>query len=95
MKCVASTTTEIIRFDNVNELKNWLRQENEARIIVDEKPHYLKLKKDGTFIAVEIGTGDEHVSCDIDPDDLPSLDVVGVFVDGETDDDYSRFGLEI
>lgn len=95
MKCVASTTTDIIRFENVNELVNWLRQGNDARIIVDEKPHYLKLRNDGVFIAVEIGTGDaEYVSCDIDPDDLPSLDVVGVFVKSDTDADYSRFGLD-
>ena len=95
MRCTASLTTEVIRFDCPNEIINWLRQENEARIIVDEKPHYLKLKKDGTLIAVEIGTEGEHVSCDIDPEDLADLDVVGVFVKGDADEDYSRFGLEI
>ena len=93
MKCTASFTTDIIRFGNENELLNWLRQGNEARIIVDYKPHYLKLKKDGTLVAIEIGTDDEHVSCDIDPEDLSKLDVIGVFVNNDADEDYSRFGI--
>ena len=95
MRAVASTQTDIIRFEHVNEIINWIRQENEARIIVDDKPHYLKMKQDGTLIAVEIGSPDNHVSCDIDPDDLPKLDVIGVWSQGETDDDYSRFGIVI
>ena len=101
MHCTASFTTEIIKFDNVNEIVNWLRQGNEARTILgDGVICRLKMNKvNGGIMAVEM-TGDEHNVVDVgywglSVDELEDLEIVGVYYNNENDEheDFSKFGI--
>ena len=98
MKCAGSFTTEVITFDNVNEIVNWMKQGNEVRAVIGDGELCVVRQSGDGFMAVAM-TDEDYEGTFLTKDDLDDLldagDIIGVFYNGETDGNYNRFGIEI
>ena len=95
----ARFVTEVNSFTEVDEVVKWIEDGSEARAVIGEKLCTLH-SRNGGIVAQPIGGPDDEADISIltegDIGDLlDNGDIIGVSYDGDTDGDYTKFGIRM
>ena len=101
LRASAHFTTEITTFGTLKDVLNWLEDELETRAVIgDGTVCLLSKNRQGEIIAKPMDGADDEAEIQVlsegDIEDLlDNGDIIGVSYDGDTDDNYSRFGVRM
>lgn len=101
LRASARFTTEITTFGTLDDVLNWLDDGLETRAVIGDGTVYLLSKNSqDEIVAKPMAAGDDEAEIQVlsegDIEDLLDCgDIIGVSYDGETDDNYSRFGVRM
>lgn len=101
LRTSARFTTEITTFETLEDVHHWLDSGLETRALIgDGIINLLTRSRQGEIIAKPMDASDDEseiqVLSDGDIEDLLDCgDIIGVSYDGETDDNYSKFGIRM
>ena len=101
LRTSARFTTEITIFETLEDVHRWLDAGLETRALIgDGAIHLLTRSRQGEIIAKPMDASDDEAEIqalsDGDIEDLLDCgDIIGVSYDGETDDNYSKFGIRM
>lgn len=101
LRASARFTTEITTFETIEDVLNWLDDGLETRAVIGDGSIYLltRNRQDEIIAKPMDGTDDEaeiQVLSDGDIEDLLDCEgIIGVSYDGDTDGDYSKFGVRM
>ena len=101
LRTSARFTTEITTFETLEDVQHWLDSGLETRAVIgDGSIHLLTRNSNDEIIAKPIDASDDEaeiqVLSDGDIEDLLDCeDIIGVSYDGDTDDNYSKFGVRM
>ena len=101
LRASARFTTEITTFETLDDVQHWLDDDLETRAVIGDGTVYLLTKnRDDEIIAKPMAASDDEAEIQVlsegDIEDLLDCgDIIGISYDGDTDDNYSRFGVRM
>lgn len=101
LRASARLTVEVTTFGTLDDVLNWLDDGLETRAVIGDGAVYLLSKNSqGEIIAKPMAAGDDEAEMQaLSEGDIEDLldcgDIIGISYDGDTDDNYSRFGVRM
>ena len=101
LRTSAHFTVEVTTFGTLDDVLNWLDDGLETRAVIGDGTVYLLSKnRQGEIVAKPMASDDDEAEIQVlsegDIEDLlDNSDIIGISYDGDTDDNYSRFGVRM